>query len=514
LEQADRLPPGASEPLAGARPRKWLWFIGAAGLALLLGGCALWAWPESAVMLESSPPGAEVSLDGRPAGRTPLRLASRPLPLQDRVAVRLKGYRDWSGALTASPGETRRVELQLETLPGSVSLSSVPPGALVTLDQQETGRTPLVLSELAPGQHELALSLADYEVWETSLEVEPGQSVAQEVSLVRRPKRESESASLATGVSTDLGWDPTEPGKRSLSSAAPLVEQLPAIPQDPTKPLHPLAVMVENAPDARPQSGLGSADIIFEAMAEGGISRFMAVYVDGDAAVVGPVRSARHYFVNLAAELGASVVHVGASPLGYVSITWYGLQSLDETFAQPGFWRSRARFAPHNAYTSVQGARAALDSRGPLPNGSWAGFSFKDPARAYQGPPTAAVALDYQPWGYHVEYRYDAASNRYARFMEGAPHVDAESHVQLQAANVVVLSVNAWVIDAAGRLDMAQVGNGPAVFFEDGVAIDGSWSKATTGAATQFQDRSGNSVHFNPGPIWVQLIAPEGKVSY
>src|SRR5205823_11060309 len=128
----------------------------------------------------------------------------------------------------------------------------------------------------------------------------------------------------------------------------------------------------------------------FEARAEGGISRFMAVSGEGDAAVVGPVRSARHYFVNLAAELGASVVHVGASPLGYVSLTWYGLPSLDETFGQPGFWRSRSRFAPHNAYTTVEAARAALDSRGPLPNGSWAGFSFKDPAQPYQGPPAAA----------------------------------------------------------------------------------------------------------------------------
>jgi hypothetical protein len=79
---------------------------------------------------------------------------------------------------------------------------------------------------------------------------------------------------------------------------------------------------------------------------------------------------------------------------------------------------------------------------------------------------------------------------------------------------VAVLSVNAWVIDAAGRLDMAQVGNGPAVYFEDGVAIDGSWSKPATGAATQFLDATGNPVHFNPGPIWVQLIAPEGRVSY
>src|SRR5205823_13737539 len=174
-----------------------------------------------------------------------------------------------------------------------------------------------------------------------------------------------------------------------------------------------------------------------------------------------------------------SVVHVGASPLGYVSLNWYGLRDLDETFGQPGFWRSRTRPAPHNAYTSVAGARAALDERAPAATGRWGSFAFKNQDQRYQGSPASAISIDYQPWGYRVDYRYDAADNRYLRSMEGLPHLDAESHAQLQAASVAVLTVNTWVIDPAGRLDMAQVGGGPAVYFIDGVALEGSWSKAT-----------------------------------
>jgi hypothetical protein len=272
--------------------------------------------------------------------------------------------------------------------------------------------------------------------------------------------------------------------------------------------------MVENAPDSRPQTGLGAADVVYEAMAEGGISRFMAVYFGSPEATVGPVRSARHYFVNLASELGASLIHVGASPLGYEVLRASGLRNLDETHAHPGFWRSPRRWAPHNAYTSVRGARQALDQRaGPGP-GQWAGFTFKDPSFIYQGPAAPRVALDYQPWGYRVEYRYDPAAGHYGRLMEGAPHRDAESGEQIRAAGVAVLRVSAWVIDAEGRLDMDQVSHGPATYFVDGVVVEGSWEKPSPLEPTRLLDADGNPVRFNPGPIWVQLIPYEGKVEY
>lgn len=287
---------------------------------------------------------------------------------------------------------------------------------------------------------------------------------------------------------------------------------LPAV--DRPRPAAPVAIMVENGRDARPQSGLASADIVFEAMAEGGISRFMAVYTEGDAPMVGPVRSARHYFVNLAAELGASFVFIGASPRGYAALRRYGLRDLDETYSHPGFWRTRARVAPHNAYTSVKGARAALDGRAQPAEGSWGGFTFKDPAVHYPGRPAPRLGLVYEPWDYRVEYRHDPATNRYARFTEGAPHQDAETKVQVQAAAVAVLSVSAWVIDPDGRLDLAQLGSGPALYFQDGVAVEGSWSKAALDEPTRYLDGAGNPLRFNPGPIWVQLISPESKVVY
>ena len=292
-------------------------------------------------------------------------------------------------------------------------------------------------------------------------------------------------------------------------------EPLPAIaPPKSGPPIVPLAVMIENAPEARPQSGLLTADVVYEALAEGGISRFMAVYFGDEPTTVGPVRSARHYFVNLASELGASLVHVGASPLGYEVLRGSGLRNLDETYAHPGFWRSRARLAPHNTYTTVHVARTTLDGFAAPRPGQWAGFTFKDPGHTYQGPPAPVLSLDYQPWGYRVEYRYDPETKRYARFMEGAAHRDAESGEQIWAANVVVQRVSAWVIDREGRLDMDQVSHGPAAYFVDGVVVTGGWRKETASEPTRFFDEVGNPVRFNPGPIWVQMIPYEGKADY
>src|SRR5919206_1309191 len=122
---------------------------------------------------------------------------------------------------------------------------------------------------------------------------------------------------------------------------------------------------------ARLQTGLDKADIVYEALAEGGISRFLAIYMltpdfDGGAHadVIGPVRSTRHYFVYLAAEYNATLVHVGASPIGYAALSATDIRNLNESYGDPGIWRSRSRRAPHNAYTSTDDAFAAAGLKG------------------------------------------------------------------------------------------------------------------------------------------------------
>jgi hypothetical protein len=505
LQTDDQSPATKERSKPNSRFSARVWTVAAAAIGVLLGGCALWAWPESAVLVDSAPSGAEVLLDGHLAGQTPLRLASRPWPLRGKLEVSHSGYQTWSNILDTNLGETRVVDLPLEPLPGSLSINTTPTNAQVIVDGRERGQTPLALADVPPGRYKLELALSGYQMWQTLLEVAPGGSVEHNIELA--PLRATPEPRSAEDAIKEADDHPRADQPGSGQQAAP-----PAL----DRPLsrYPLAVLIENAHLARPQSGLGSADIVYEALAEGGISRFMAVYVDGEAPAVGPVRSARHYFVDLAAELGASVVHVGGSPLSYISLTWHGLRSLDETFGQGGFWRSRGRPAPHNTYISVPAAREVLERRGPAAEGSWGGFTFKDPDRRYASSPAQHVSLDYQPWGYRVDYRYDADKDRYLRSMAGAPHTDAENGSQLETSNVAVLRVDAWVIDNVGRLDMAQIGVGPAVYFIDGVVMEGNWHKQSTSAPTQFLDAAGNAIRFNPGPIWVQLVPGDGRLSY
>ena len=301
------------------------------------------------------------------------------------------------------------------------------------------------------------------------------------------------------------------------------VADAPAAPPDPPAaagpPLFPLAVMVENSYDARPQSGLAQADVVYEALAEGGISRFMAVYMHGHANSIGPVRSARHYFMYLAAEYNASLVHIGASPFGYGTLTAIGLRNLDETFGDPGFQRIHARAAPHNAYTSTDAARWALwQRRGDARLGSWGGLRFKEsPEDGPEGRNARELLVAYAPatWvaSYTVRFVHEPTSNRYLRYMDDVPHHDAGDWSQLAPSNVVVLRIPSYTIDGAGRLELEQVGAGRALFLLDGKAVDGTWTKASETAPTELRDDENRPILLNRGQTWIQIVPEEAQVT-
>lgn len=354
----------------------------------------------------------------------------------------------------------------------------IPPGASawVTLDGQPWGLSPTGIPALPPGVHTLRLDRAGDVPWLTTFTLAEGETLRFAPQLV------------------------------------PLPERVP--PPGPDEP-YPLAVMVENAPDARPQHGLAQADVVYEALAEGGISRFMAVYITRDADLIGPVRSTRHYFVYIAAEFNATLVHVGASPIGYAALSATGIRSLNESRGDSGIWRTRARYAPHNAFTSTYDARAAADSR-EEGGGTWGPLVFKDPAARLPGPPVASVRLGYPPRGWDsVSYEYDPETNRYLRWMDGAPHLEPATGEQLAATNLVIQVVPDEVIDREGRLDLAQVGEGPAYYFLDGIMLEGTWSKADFGSRTLFWDTAGNRVRLNPGgTTWIQLVPPHAELEF
>lgn len=276
----------------------------------------------------------------------------------------------------------------------------------------------------------------------------------------------------------------------------------------------PLAVMIDNSPRARPQSGLMEADLIYEFPAEGGITRFMAVYYHGQADKVGPVRSARPYFMDQALGWDAVFVHVGQSPQ---SVTYYEIHKvdhIDEFSRSRAFWRDKTRKAPHNLYTSTALLKEMAANLNFEREVELSGFAFAGVTSSTLGKPANTIEIFYPEKLNRVQYQYDAATGLYRRFTAGKEHVDEASGKQLTAKNVVVQFVQAKVFDDEGRLDVSMLGQGPILFFSQGQVIEGQWVKEERRQPTQFLDQEGRPINFSPGQTWIQIVSENTKVNY
>lgn len=276
---------------------------------------------------------------------------------------------------------------------------------------------------------------------------------------------------------------------------------------------YPFAVMVDNIAEARPQSGLGAADVVYEAPAEGGIPRLMPVFLSGNAGRIGPIRSARHYFVELAAEFGAALVHIGASPQGFQMMEQLGTVRVDEARGDGGFTRDPRLLAPHNAFASSDAVRAELQKRGAKLEGTTAGLRWG----AFQpgSAPATSIAIRY-PGGerYVASYQYEAEAKRYLRSMDGRPHVDGVTGERYAARSVIVQYVPVALIpgDDAGRLEVSLVGTGDAMLFAEGTQVPLTWSKDSLTEATRFRRDDGNAFVLPEGQTWVQIVPLETVV--
>lgn len=290
----------------------------------------------------------------------------------------------------------------------------------------------------------------------------------------------------------------------------------------------PVAVIVENyAPESRPQSGLGAASTVIETLAEGGITRFMAIYLEHDSPKVGPVRSTRVYFNRWAAAFHVILAHVGGNDDAQAEL-WnmpkvFNLDenrwevSLTET-GTPLFWRSPDRVAPHNMYTSTFKLRSYAQRHGQNWAYSNAYLLHKAPAPLARRGHTTTISIDYEDplnpqlqGDYAVRYVYNRSANTYVRYMGGVRHIDADTGHVLSPANVIVMKTgNAAPDPSAGvtpeSITIPVIGRGQAVFFRDGKVQRGTWSLPRLNAPLRFYGRNGRQVAFNPGQSWIEVV--------
>jgi len=272
------------------------------------------------------------------------------------------------------------------------------------------------------------------------------------------------------------------------------------------------AVQIENSLDARPQAGLKEASIIFEAVAEGGITRFNAIFQDTAPDYVGPVRSLRPYYIDWFWPFDASIAHVGGSPKALNDIKSLGIKDIDQ-FANSGSYdRIKSRYAPHNVYTSIARLNELEKSKG-FTSADYTPFKRKKDTKI-ELPTAKAINLNISSFYYNVHYDYDVATNTYLRSEGSAPHKDDKSGTQLQP-KVVVAIVMSRGIDADGEhTSYTTVGTGNMFVFQDGIVTAGTWAKAGRKDQWTFTDVNGKAIAFNAGQTWITMVDATGSVTY
>lgn len=322
------------------------------------------------------------------------------------------------------------------------------------------------------------------------------------------------------------------PTATPASTATPTPTNTPVPTATPTPAINPLTGLVVPDPEvlthrpilvryghdrqSRPPSGLSSADMVYEELAEGGfITRITGVYYSQVPDVVGPMRSSRPAVIDMMQQLDAVLVYSGAS-IGT------GKLLAQEPYPQVTegnsdlFFRSPNQRAPYNLYYKLSGLRPWLaPQKNDILTQDLRGMVF-DP-KAPEGTKATKIHIPY-PGQAPVDYAYDAASGTYLRFVEGEKHIDALNGKQLAPANVIVLYAvhkNSDIVeDSLGNVAIliTLMGEGRVQIFRDGVMLEGKWVRTEKKQVTRYKDASGQDIALKPGQSWIQIVPVDYKV--
>jgi hypothetical protein len=295
----------------------------------------------------------------------------------------------------------------------------------------------------------------------------------------------------------------------------------------------PLLIKIDNAPAARPHYAITQADMVFEIIVEGGVTRLAAMFHAQDPATIGSVRSARLVDRSLTPMVRGALVYSGTSAYAWSLISKDADQGkyieLSADHAQ-GYFRVNFRAAPYNLFTSAANQRQNLKQLGAetakdIPK--WAFLVSQDHPATLAGMTGGLTATElsipYRADTSAVSYQYDATTKTYARFQNAAGRavrdVDAVTNKPVAATDVVIIHTEIWdvpdIVDASGALsnDMRMTGTGPATIFRDGLRQDGTWSRTDDLAPFVFKNAAGEQILLSPGQPWIHVIPNEWKVT-
>ncbi len=358
------------------------------------------------------------------------------------------------------------------------------------------------------------------------------------------------------------GGDKTKPGLTDVTSSGTHFNIDPSVPRTEPCPINgklytkqeaavwakrrPLAVMIENHEEARPQSGLSFADVVYESVVEGGITRFMGVFycgIAGGSVNLAPVRSARTFYLPWVLEYDATYNHVGGAGVcsdptvderakALCQIEQYKIKDMDQFgISFPTCYRNYDRLdhtvATEHTMTCVTDKLIKVaadrgwtnvDAKGVAWDKNFESWKFKDDTK--EGERGASMSASFVGWkGYDAEYgvkwAYDPKKNMYFRTNGGKPHTDLESKEQLSAKNVVILfAEETGPVDEHGHLLYDNIGTGDGILLQDGKTIKVTWKKAVRTSRTKFYGADGKEISFNRGQIWIDQLPTGTKITY
>lgn len=286
---------------------------------------------------------------------------------------------------------------------------------------------------------------------------------------------------------------------------------------------HPLAIMVENHIDARPQTGINKASIVYEAIAEGRITRYMALYGTYESDQVGPIRSSRTYYIDWLHGFNAYYAHVGGNIDSLDKIRADKILDLDQFRFSSPYWRDKSAkvSSEHTMFVSTPKLRAIATENSYTTANNFSVYKFKDDpgADSPEGkalPEAQKISIDYGNSSYNVVFDYDKKNNSYNRSIGGKADLDRLTNEQITAKNIVVMTVKRQStvtrINEQGW-NMDTLGEGAAKIYFDGNEIIGKWKKNSAADREIFYDQTGKEITFNRGKLWICVVPPESSAT-
>lgn len=308
-----------------------------------------------------------------------------------------------------------------------------------------------------------------------------------------------------------------EEAKRQAEEEAKRLEELKNSPKSPLSGLpvdqemlnnRVMAVMIDNHPLARPQSGISKAEIVYEYEVESNITRYLALFLSNEVDSVGPIRSLRPYFIDTVMEYDAVLTRYGGSDDADYEVIELGIDQIDGMNLVGSYiWRdnSKGKVAPHNAYSSTTAIKEGMVNMGFRAAEATGVFEFNLEDTDIDGTDANRVYLGFSSSG-AAEFNYDSASKQYKRSVGGSPHVDELDGAEVTAKNIVVQLVNMGYFPNGVHRTVDNVGEGTGYYITNGKSIEITWKKDARDSKTVYTDANGNVIKLNPGHTWVEKL--------